>query len=29
MQEDFAEQPYRGVIHMITGGSSMDFETKR
>jgi hypothetical protein len=28
-QEDFAEQPYRGVIHMITGGSSVDFETKR
>jgi hypothetical protein len=28
-QEDFAEQPYRGVIHMITGGSSVDFEMKR
>jgi hypothetical protein len=28
-QEDFAEQPYRGVIHMIIGGSSVDFETKR
>jgi hypothetical protein len=28
-QEDFADQPYRGVIHMITGGSSVDFETKR
>jgi hypothetical protein len=28
-QEDFAEQPYRGVIHMITEGSSVDFETKR
>jgi hypothetical protein len=28
-QEDFANQPYRGVIHMITGGSSVDFETKR
>jgi hypothetical protein len=28
-QEDFAEQPYHGVIHMITRGSSMDFDTKR
>jgi hypothetical protein len=28
-QEDFAEQPYRGVIHMITEGSSVDFDTKR
>jgi hypothetical protein len=28
-QEDFADQPYRGVIHMITGGSSADFDTKR
>jgi hypothetical protein len=28
-QEDFADQPYRGVIHMITGGSSVDFDTKR
>jgi hypothetical protein len=28
-QEDFADQPYRGVIHMITGGSSVNFETKR
>jgi hypothetical protein len=28
-QEDFADQPYRGVIHMITEGSSVDFETKR
>jgi hypothetical protein len=28
-QEDFADQPYRGVIHMITGRSSVDFETKR
>jgi hypothetical protein len=28
-QEDFTEQPYYGVIHMITGGSSVDFETKR
>jgi hypothetical protein len=28
-QEDFAEQPYRGVIHMIIGGSSVDFEMKR
>jgi hypothetical protein len=28
-QEDFADLPYRGVIHMITGGSSVDFETKR
>jgi hypothetical protein len=28
-QEDFADQSYRGVIHMITGGSSVDFETKR
>jgi hypothetical protein len=28
-QEDFAEPPYRGVIHMITRGSSMDFDTKR
>jgi hypothetical protein len=27
-QEDFADQPYRGVIHMITGGSSVDFDTK-
>jgi hypothetical protein len=28
-QEDFADQPYRGVIHMITVGSSVDFDTKR
>jgi hypothetical protein len=28
-QEDFADQPYRGVIHMITEGSSVDFNTKR
>jgi hypothetical protein len=28
-QEDFTDQPYRGVIHMITGGSSVDFDTKR
>jgi hypothetical protein len=28
-QEDFADQPYRGVIHMITGGSSIDFDMKR
>jgi hypothetical protein len=28
-QEDFADQPYRGVIHMITRGSSVDFDTKR
>jgi hypothetical protein len=28
-QEDFADQSYRGVIHMITGGSSTDFDTKR
>jgi hypothetical protein len=28
-QEDFVDQPYRGVIHMITGGSSVDFDTKR
>jgi hypothetical protein len=28
-QEDFADQPYHGVIHMITGGSSADFYTKR
>jgi hypothetical protein len=28
-QEDFAEPPYRGVIHMITRGSSVDFDTKR
>jgi hypothetical protein len=28
-QEDFADQPYRGVIHMITGGSSVNFEAKR
>jgi hypothetical protein len=24
-----ADKPYRGVIHMITGGSSVDFDTKR
>jgi hypothetical protein len=23
------EQPFYGVIHMITGGSSADFDTKR
>jgi hypothetical protein len=28
-QVDFADQSYRGVIHMITGGSSADFDTKR
>jgi hypothetical protein len=28
-QEDFADQPYRGVIHIITGGSSVNFDTKR
>jgi hypothetical protein len=28
-QEDFVDQPYRGVIHMITAGSSVDFDTKR
>jgi hypothetical protein len=28
-QEDFAKQPYHRVIHMITGGSSVDFESKR
>jgi hypothetical protein len=28
-QEDFVDQSYRGVIHMITGGSSADFDTKR
>jgi hypothetical protein len=28
-QEDFADQLYCGVIHMITGGSSVDFDTKR
>jgi hypothetical protein len=28
-QEDSVDQPYRGVIHMITGGSSVDFDTKR
>jgi hypothetical protein len=28
-KEDFAEQPYRRVIHMITRGSSVDFNTKR
>jgi hypothetical protein len=28
-QEDFADQLYRGVIHMITRGSSVDFDTKR
>jgi hypothetical protein len=28
-REDFADQPYHGVIHMITGGSSIDFDTKR
>jgi hypothetical protein len=27
-QEDFADQPFRGVTHMITGGSSSEFETK-
>jgi hypothetical protein len=26
--EDFADPPYHGVIHMITRGSSVDFETK-
>jgi hypothetical protein len=28
-QEDFAEQPFRGVIHMIIEVSSIDFNTKR
>jgi hypothetical protein len=28
-QEDFSEPPNRGVIHMITWGSSVDFDTKR
>jgi hypothetical protein len=28
-QEDFTEKPYHGVIHMITRGSSVDFDTKR
>jgi hypothetical protein len=28
-EEDFAEQPYCGVIHMIIRGSSVDFDTKR
>jgi hypothetical protein len=28
-KEDFTDQPYRGVIHMIIGGSSVDFDTKR
>jgi hypothetical protein len=28
-QEDFTDQPYRGVIHMITGRSSVDSDTKR
>jgi hypothetical protein len=28
-QGDFADQPYRGVIHMITRRSSVDLETKR
>jgi hypothetical protein len=28
-QEEFTEQPFRGVIHMITGGSSTDIDTKR
>jgi hypothetical protein len=27
-QEDFTEPPYCGVIHMITRGSSVDFDTK-
>jgi hypothetical protein len=27
-QEDFADQLYRGLIHMITGGSSVDFDMK-
>jgi hypothetical protein len=27
-QEDFADPPFRGVIHMITGGSSSEFDTK-
>jgi hypothetical protein len=27
-QEDFTEQPFCGVVHMITGGSSADFDTK-
>jgi hypothetical protein len=27
-QEDFAEQPFRVVIHMITGGLSADINTK-
>jgi hypothetical protein len=28
-QEDFIEQPFRGVIHIISGGSTADFDTKR
>jgi hypothetical protein len=28
-QEDFADQPFGGVIHMITGGSISEFDTKR
>jgi hypothetical protein len=28
-QEDFTEPPYQGVIHMITRGSSVDFDTKQ
>jgi hypothetical protein len=27
-QEDFADQPFQGVIRMITGGSSYEFDTK-
>jgi hypothetical protein len=28
-QGDFADQPFKGVIHMISGGSGSEFETKR
>jgi hypothetical protein len=27
-QEDFADQPFQGVFHMITEGSSSEFDTK-
>jgi hypothetical protein len=28
-QEDLTDQPFRGVIHMIIGGSNSEFDTKR
>jgi hypothetical protein len=28
-KEEYADSPFRGVIHMITGGSSIEFENKR